>query len=270
MLCLRIIVTLLVHRGLVKMIGFKEPKYVGNPINVVKIFDEKEVDELVVLDIDAMVLGQEPNYQLIANPAAESRMPLAYSGGVKNVEQAKRIVGLGVEKVALNSITPERPSVLFDVADAIGRQSVVIVLDAKRRAHLDEYGVLTHNGKRRDGRTVREAASAMERAGIGEIVVNSIDKDGRTKGYDLELARKVRSVTSIPVTVLGGAGSLKDIGTLIENFGVIGAAAGSLFIFKGVYRAVLINYPRQVERAALVRSVLEIAWKKELAAEGLA
>lgn len=262
----RIIVSLLVKGGgLVKTIGFGEPKYVGDPINVVKIFNEKVVDELVVLDIDATVHGNEPNYQLIANLAAESRMPLGYGGGVKNVDQAKRIVGLGVEKVSFSSVAVENPDVIAQIADAIGNQSVVVVLDAKRRPRSEEYDVFTHNGTRNTGRSVREVAAQMERVGIGEIVVNSIENDGRMKGYDLELARQVRSVTSVPMTVLGGAGSLKDIASLIENFGVVGAAAGSLFVFKGVYRAVLVNYPREAERDALVQDALRIAWAKETA-----
>ena len=253
----RVIPCLLVHEGgLVKTVGFKTPKYLGDPINAVKIFNEKEADELVVLDIDASVKGAEPDYKMIANLAAECRMPLCYGGGVHSAEQAKKIIGLGVEKVALSSAAIENPGLIKQIADEIGRQSVVVVLDVKKRMLSKEYDVFIHNGKKNTKRSVIEVATHAEALGVGEIVINSIDNDGQMKGYDLTLAKKIRDAVTIPITFLGGAGSLDDIGALIRTCGVVGASAGSLFVFKGVYKAVLINYPSVVQRDQLIRSSL--------------
>ena len=253
----RIIPCLLVRdKGLVKTVGFAEPKYVGDPINAVKIFNEKEVDELMVLDIDATVRGHGPDYRMIQNIAAESRMPLCYGGGVKTAEQAKTIVGLGIEKVAISSAATENPGLISQVAEAVGNQSVVLVLDVKARGRGEQYEVWTHNGRVNTRRLPADFAAHAEKLGVGEIVVNSIDNDGRMRGYDLAAVRQVREATNVPITVLGGAGSLEDIGELIRRFGVIGAAAGSLFVFKGPYRAVLINYPSPADRDRVIREHL--------------
>lgn len=253
----RVTPCLLVHEGgLVKTVGFKAPKYVGDPINAVKIFNEKEADELVVLDIDATVNGAEPDYRMIANLAAECRMPLCYGGGVRSAAQAKKIIGLGVEKVALSAAAIDDPNLITQIADEIGRQSVVVVLDVKKRMLSKEYDVFTHNGKKNTKRSVMEVAAQVEALGVGEIVINSIDNDGQMKGYDLVLAKKMRDAVNIPITFLGGAGSLDDIAALIRTCGVVGASAGSLFVFKGVYKAVLINYPNVVQRDELIRSSL--------------
>lgn len=254
----RIIPCLLVRdKGLVKTVGFAESKYVGDPINAVRIFNEKGVDELIVLDIDASVRGTEPNFRMIENFAAESRMPLCYGGGIRNAEQAKTIISLGVEKVAISSAAIEDPSLISRVADAVGRQSAVAVLDVKA-GRRGEYEVWTQNGTKGTKRSPKELAVELEQAGVGEIVLNSIDNDGRMKGYDLKMVEQVREAIGVPLTVLGGAGSLKDIGELIRRFGVIGAAAGSLFVFKGVYRAVLINYPSAAERDQIVSEYLPL------------
>jgi cyclase len=253
----RIIPCLLVHEGgLVKTVGFKEPKYVGDPINAVKIFNEKEADELIVLDIDATARSAEPDYKLIANLAAECRMPLCYGGGVRSAEQARRIIGLGVEKVSISAAALADPPLVTRIADQIGRQSVVVVLDAKKRLLARDPEVWTHNGTRNTKRSVLDVALQMESLGAGEIVVNSIDHDGQMKGYDLALAARVREALHVPMTVLGGAGSLADIGRLVGTCGVIGAAAGSLFVFKGAYRAVLINYPNAAQKEDLMRNAL--------------
>jgi cyclase len=237
-------------------LAFKDPKYVGDPINAVKIFNEKETDELAVFDIDATARGAEPNFKMIANLAVECRMPLCYGGGVKTVEQAKRIVGLGVEKVAISSAAVETPELISAAAQEIGGQSVVVVIDAKKDDRTGEYMAWTHNGTRRAGRSVIAVARQAEALGAGEIVVNSIDNDGKMKGYDLTLARAVREAVRLPITVLGGAGSLADLGKLIAACGVVGAAAGSLFVFKGVYRAVLINYPAPTQKEDLFSAAL--------------
>lgn len=252
----RIIPCLLVRdKGLVKTVGFAEPKYVGDPINAVRIFNEKGIDELIVLDIDASVRGTEPNFRLIENFATESRMPLCYGGGIRTAEHAKTIISLGVEKVAISSAAIEDPSLITRIADAVGRQSVVAVLDVKA-SRWGKYEVCTKNGTKSTNRSPKELAIELQQAGVGEIVLNSIDNDGRMKGYDLNMVEPVREAIDVPLTVLGGAGSLNDIGELIQRFGVIGAAAGSLFVFKGIYRAVLINYPSASDRDQIVSKYL--------------
>lgn len=255
----RIIPCLLVHdNGLVKSTRFTDYKYVGDPLNAVKIFNEKETDELIVLDIDATAEGREPNFQLIANLAIECRMPLCYGGGVKTAEQAKRIVGLGVEKVAVSSAAVETPDLIGRIADEVGRQSCVVVLDVKRGTG-GRAEVWTHNGKRPTGKDPIAFAGEVEALGAGEIVLNSIDNDGVMKGYDLALARTLKDNVGVPVTILGGAGSLDHIKELIGSCGIVGAAAGSLFVFKGPYRAVLINYPQPARKDELTRAAIGVA-----------
>ena len=240
--------------GLVKTVGFASPKYVGDPINAVKIFNEKEADELIVLDIDATAQSRAPNERLISQFAVECRMPLCYGGGITTVEQVKRIIGLGVEKISLGAAAIATPSLITKTAREIGSQSVVVVLDVKKTPR-GAYEVFTHNGSRATGLDPLAAARAAEQHGAGEILVNSIDRDGTMKGYDLDLAALVRTVTRLPMSVLGGAGSLADIAALLTRCGVIGAAAGSLFVFKGTLRAVLINYPGQAQKEDLLRAV---------------
>ena len=250
----RIIPCLLVKdKGLVKTVNFKNPKYVGDPINAVRIFNEKEVDELIVLDIDATRESREPDYKMIEHLAAECRMPLCYGGGIKTVGQVQRIIGSGVEKVAISSAAVENPELVAEASDCVGNQSLVVVLDVKKRPIGDMYSVWIRNGQKNTGKNPIEFSQQLERLGVGEIVINFIDNDGLMKGYDLNLIEKVRPSTRIPLTVLGGAGSLHDIGQLINKYGIIGAAAGSLFVFKGVYRAVLINYPNRAEKDALIK-----------------
>ena len=244
----RIIPSLLIQdNGLVKTVNFKNPKYVGDPINAVRIFNEKEVDELAIFDIDATVHGTEPNYSLIERLASQSMMPLCYGGGVKTVEQAQRIFSLGIEKIALSSSVLQNPKLITEISDRVGSQSVIVVLDVKKKL-LGGYEVYTHNGKKATGINPIKFVEEAQRLGAGEIVINSIDKDGVMKGYDLDLIAKVRDKITLPMTVLGGAGSLEDIEKVIATHGVIGVAAGSLFVFKGPYKAVLINYPNKIEK----------------------
>ena len=257
----RIIPCLLVHEGgLVKTQGFKDPKYVGDPINAVKIFNEKESDELIVLDIDATVYGREPDFGLIAKLAAECRMPMCYGGGVKTAAQAQRIVDMGVEKVAVSTAAIANPSLLSEMAAAVGRQSVVVVLDVRKKSGLFArgYEVCTHNGKTVHKTDPIALAKQLQDAGAGEIVINSIDRDGFMQGYDLELASQFREVLKVPMTVMGGAGSLEHVGQLVSRLGAVGAAAGSHFVFKGKYRAVLINYPTPAQKIQLCREALHI------------
>lgn len=260
MLYPRIIPCLLVKdKGLVKTIIFKNPKYVGDPINAVRIFNEKEVDELMVIDIDATSEKREPDYRMIEHLAAECRMPLAYGGGVTKSDQVERIIQLGVEKVAISSAAIENPTLVTDAAERVGNQSVVVVLDVRKRFLGGKYEVFTHNGQKATGKDPLELAMQMEKLGAGEIIINSINHDGMMKGYDLTLVEKIRDSISVPLTVLGGAGSLHDIGQLIKKFGAIGAAAGSLFVFKGIYKAVLINYPNRIEKEAIFKESFYIS-----------
>jgi cyclase len=242
------------NKGLVKTIKFGGGKYVGDPINAVKIFNEKEADELIVFDIDATAAGVAPDYAMIRKLAAECRMPLCYGGGIKTIEHARQIIGLGVEKVAISSAALSDPKLIAAIAAEIGSQSVVVVLDVKKSL-FGQYEVVTHNGRKGSGRTPWDVACEAEKLGAGEIVINCVDRDGVMKGYDLDLARRIREAVALPISVLGGAGSLDDLGSLIQSCGVVGAAAGSLFVFKGPYRAVLINYPDALERQSLADRV---------------
>ena len=254
----RIIPCLLIHNGgLVKTVNFGNPKYVGDPINAVRIYNEKEVDELMVLDIDATVRGAQPDYQLISHLASECRMPLCYGGGVRTVAQIERIISLGVEKVAVSSAVVENPSLISDAASRVGSQSMVAVIDVKKSGLLRRQEVVTHNGSRRTGLNPIVFARQMVDLGAGEIVINSVDRDGEMMGYDLNLIEQVRQAVHLPLTVLGGAGSIDDVKELISRYGIIGAAAGSLFVFKGRYRAVLINYPNHAEKEALLPSKVD-------------
>jgi imidazole glycerol-phosphate synthase subunit HisF len=252
MLRSRITPCLLVHnKGLVKTVAFRDPKYVGDPINAVKIFNEKEVDELIVLDIDASVEGRGPDFELIRNLAFECRMPFCYGGGVSTVKEAKKIINLGAEKVALSSAAFENFDILSQIGRAVGIQSVVVVLDVKKTRLSGAYEIFIHNGKKGTGIKVKEFVQRLDKIGVGEIVINSIDRDGKMEGYDFSLIDMVRESTEVPITVLGGAGSIDDIKAVISRYKVIGAGAGSLFVFKGKYRAVLISYPNSAEKKAL-------------------
>lgn len=256
----RIIPCLLVkNKGLVKTINFRDARYLGDPINAVRIFNEKEVDELMVLDIDATFNNVEPDFKMIENLAAECRMPFCYGGGIKTAEQAQRIISLGVEKVAISSAAVDNPELVSEIAREAGSQSVVVIIDVKKKTIGGNYEVRIHNGKRSTGKCPIDFARQMESLGVGEIVVNSIDHDGTMNGYDFKLVDKIRKSINVPMSVIGGAGSLGDIGKLISKYGIIGAAAGSLFVFKGIYRAVLINYPNSAEKEAFIEEHYHIS-----------
>jgi cyclase len=248
----RIIPCLLIHNGgLVKTKNFTDPKYVGDPINAVKIFNEKEVDEIIVADIDATRLNKEPDYVLIEQIATECRMPFCYAGGVTRPEQVERIVSLGVEKVAIGAAAVSNPQLIQESASRVGNQSVVVVLDVKKTGLFKKHEVVTHNATKLTGINPVELAKKAEQLGAGELLINSVTNDGCMTGYDIDLVNAIRSAVNIPICVLGGAASLDDIRVLIEKFKVIGAAAGSIFVFKGKYRAVLIQYPTRTEKELL-------------------
>ena len=252
MLRSRIIPCLLIHKkGLVKTINFKNPKYVGDPINAVKIFNEKEVDELIVLDIDATREKRAPNLKMIKNLADECRMPFCYGGGINSVKEAVDIISLGVEKIALSHSALTNINLCKEIGDVIGKQSVIVVIDVKKKKLFGGYNIFTHNGTKKSDWRLDDFISKLEEIGVGEIVINCIDNDGVMQGYNLPLIEDIRKKCSMPLTLLGGAGSLDDVKKLITKFKIIGAAAGSLFVFKGKYRAVLISYPNREERKPL-------------------
>lgn len=254
MLASRIIPCLLVKDGgLVKGTRFSDYRYVGDPINAVKIFNEKEVDELTILDIDATAGGREPDYTMIANTAHECRMPLCYGGGVRTIEQIQRIIKLGVEKVAIGVAALENPRLISEGSRIVGSQSVAVILDVRRTRK--GYEVFTRNGSVPTGKAPVELGRHFEQIGAGEIIVNSVDDDGMMQGYDLKLVEMMYHAINVPLTVLGGAGSLDHIRELLSRFGQIGVAAGSLFVYKGKFRAVLINYPTAAEKRSLLAAM---------------
>lgn len=247
MLRTRVIPCLLVRRGgLVKTVRFKDPRYLGDPINAVRIFNEKEVDELLVLDISATAEGRGPPMQLLSELASECFMPLAYGGGVRSVEQMRAIFAIGVEKVALNTAAVEDPALVRAAADAFGSQSVVASLDVRKKL-LGGYEVVTRGATKGTGLDPVACARTMERSGAGEILLQSVDRDGTMSGYDVDLVRRVAGAVSVPVIACGGAGSVGDLGDVVRKGGAAAAAAGSLFVFQGRHRAVLINFPSQDE-----------------------
>ena len=211
---------------------------------------------MAFFDIDATVKNEEPNYVLIEKLANQSMMPLCYGGGIKTIEQAQRIFSLGIEKIALSSSVIKNPKLITEIAERVGSQSVIVVLDIKKKL-FGRYEIYTHNGKKSTGINPIAYAVELEKLGVGEIVINSIDNDGLMKGYDLELISKITQVITIPVTVLGGAGSLSHMKQVIDEHGIIGVAAGSLFVFKGPYKAVLINYPSKEDKQNLFTTLFE-------------
>lgn len=245
MLRSRIIPSLIIHRGgLVKSYQFSDHKYVGDPINAVKIFNEKEVDELAIFDIDATSAGVLPNLKQLKNIAIESRMPLSYGGGINSAKIASSIIKLGFEKISVSSAAIDRPLLIRELAEEVGSQSVVVTIDVRKNKLFSGYTIYTHNGKKKSKLPFRDFCEQAADMGAGEILINSIDRDGTMEGYDLNLARSVRDIVCCPITILGGCSGVDDMQSLIDTIGVVGAAAGSFFVFKGQYRAVLISYTR--------------------------
>lgn len=243
-------VLLLKGTGLYKTVRFKNPVYVGDPINTVKIFNEKEVDEIVLLDITATASGKEPNYEKIAEIASEAFMPMAYGGGVKSVDQAKRILASGFEKVVLNSAAVDSPGLISDLALAVGNQSVTISLDIKKSL-FGSYQLVWCNGEKARKGSVIEFAREFARLGAGEIMVHFVDRDGSMRGYDCEFISELCSAVSVPVIACGGAGGIGDLEAGLKS-GASAVAAGSMFVFQGKHRAVLISYPSPDEIDRLV------------------
>lgn len=253
MLTTRVIPCLLLKgKGLVKTVQFGDPRYVGDPINAIRIFNEKEVDELVLLDIQATANGASPQEKLIREIASECFMPLCYGGGIRSLDQAKRIFSLGVEKIAINTYAVEDPNFISSAAEWFGSQSVIVGIDAKRRTN-GKYEVFTHGGKLATGLDVAEHARRMEEMGCGEIFLNSIDRDGTQQGYDIDLVKQVSNAVSVPVIACGGAGKLSHFADAVKLGDASAVAAGSLFVFHGKHRAVLISYPPVSELEVLLQ-----------------
>ena len=215
--------------------------YIGDPINAVKIFNDKEVDELVFLDIDASIAGREPNYELLKAIAAEAFMPFAYGGGVRHIEQVKRLLSIGIEKVILNTIAFEDPAFVETCARVAGSSSVVVSMDVAGGL-FGARKVCVASGTRRIAGRPRDLAIEMEKRGAGEILLTSIDRDGTGKGYDLDLVSEVSGAVGLPVVICGGASSLDHMRQAVDA-GAAAVAAGSMFVFHGPHRAVLISYP---------------------------
>jgi imidazole glycerol-phosphate synthase subunit HisF len=237
---------LLRNRGLVKTVKFKNPTYLGDPINVVKIFNDKEVDELVFLDITATVERKGPPFKLLSEIASECFMPLAYGGGIRTLEDIRTILSVGVEKIAINSYAVENPNFIRAVADLFGSQSIVVSIDVKKSL-FGKYELFSHSGTKKTGLDPIKFAVEMERLGAGELLLNSIDRDGMMQGYDLELIKKVADSVNIPVVACGGAHTINDLGDAVKKGGASAVAAGSMFVFHGPHRAVLISYPTPQE-----------------------
>ena len=247
MLKTRIIPCLLLKdSGLVKTRKFKDPKYVGDPINAVKIFNDKEVDELIFLDISATPNNRKPNYSLVKDIASETFMPFAYGGGITSLSDIEKLISQGSEKVVLNSIAYDTPTLVNEAAKKFGSQSIVVSIDVKKN-FFGKQQVYIKCGKKCIGEFPEDWAKKMEDLGAGEIFINSIDNDGMQKGYDLNLIKKVADIVSIPVIASGGAWELQHLADAVKIGGASAVAAGSMFVFNGPHRAVLISYPNYKE-----------------------
>lgn len=238
----RIIPCLLMsNKGLVKTVGFKNPQYVGDPVNAVKIFNEKEVDELILLDIDASKQQQAPDFELIADIVSEAFMPIAYGGGVKTLEQAKRIVNCGVEKIIINSAALEQLSLIRELSNCLGASSTVVAIDVKKDI-FGTYRVFNPRTRKYAKMALKTYLADVVTTGAGEIMVNDISREGSYKGLNLDLIKVVSPISSVPLIISGGAGSIEHLADA-SMLGVSAVAVGSMFIYMGKHRAVMINYP---------------------------
>lgn len=246
MLKTRVIPCLLLRNaGLVKTVRFADAVYVGDPINTVRIYNEKEVDEIIFLDIVATPSGKSPQFSLITEIATECFMPFAYGGGIRTIEDAKQLLSAGAEKVAVNSAAFERPELITEIASRFGSQSVIASIDVKKRL-LGRYEVFTGGGRRATGIDPVAYAVRMQELGVGEILLTSIDRDGTMKGYDVDLIQGVARAVDVPVIACGGAGRIEDFGAAVHA-GASAVAAGSMVVYQGPHRAVLTNFPTKAE-----------------------
>lgn len=239
-------VLLLKNAGLVKTTQFKDPKYIGDPLNAVKIFNEKEVDELIFLDILATPENKKIPLEFLEQVAQECFMPLAYGGGIKTVDEIREILKVGVEKVIINTQAVENKTFVRDAVERHGSSTICVSIDV-RKNFWGKYEIYTHGGSKNTKLDPVSFAIEMDKAGAGEIMINSIDRDGTMKGYDCDLIKKVTDVVGMPVIACGGAGSVADFSKAVNEAGAAAVAAGSMFVFHGKHRAVLISYPEQEE-----------------------
>jgi cyclase len=237
---------LLRNKGLVKTVQFKNPTYLGDPINVVKIFNDKEVDELIFLDITATIENRKPSFDYMKDITSECFMPLGYGGGISNVEDIKTILGIGVEKICINSYAVKDPSFIRRASDMFGSSTIIVSLDVRKNV-FGKYEVYTDGGHKPAHLDPVRFAVQMAEYGAGEILLNSIDRDGTMKGYDLNLTKMVTAAVDVPVIACGGAGNVQHLIQVVKEAGASAAAAGSMFVFQGKHRAVLISYPKQQE-----------------------
>lgn len=242
---------LLSEGGLVKTVRFKNPTYVGDPINAVKIFNTKEVDELVVLDIGATGERRGPDFAAIQDIVSEAFMPVAYGGGISTVEEGRRLFALGIEKVVINSAAVDCPDLIGELAARFGSQSVVASIDVKQGGLFSSDQVLTHHASKKTGKGPASYAREMEKRGAGEIFLTSVDRDGTQTGYDCLLIKQVADAVEVPLVACGGAGKLYDFALAVEA-GASAVAAGSMFVYHGPHRAVLISYPNRQELEELL------------------
>lgn len=244
---------LLRNTGLVKTVRFRNPTYLGDPRNIVKIFNDKEADELALLDISATLENRAPRMDLLREVASECFMPLGYGGGVRRVREVEEIIGIGIEKVIINSAAVETPSLVKESAKAVGSQSIVASLDVRKSRFTRRYEVYTQGGRKATGIDPVTCAKRMEDAGAGEILLNSVDRDGTMSGYDLELIAMVARAVCVPLIACGGARSVADLSAAV-NAGSSAAGAGSMFVFQGRHRAVLISFPSPQDLSVLFGS----------------
>ena len=248
----RVIPVLLVSDGyLVKPVRFQGDKYIGDPINAVRIFNEKQVDELIICDIDASAKGTGVNYGLIEDIASEAFMPVGYGGGIGDADEARRITAIGIEKVVLNSSAMSRPEVVREVSEALGSSSTVVSIDAKRKL-TGGWEAYSHRASRKTGLSPADAARRAEADGAGEVLISSIDRESTMSGYDLKLVASVADAVRVPVIALGGAGSFDDFAPALDA-GASALAAGSMFVLHGKHRGVLLRYPPPAQVRSLAR-----------------
>ena len=242
----RIIPVLLVDdRDMIKTVNFNNPTYLGDPVNAVKIFNRKEIDELSILDISASKNHKEPDFELLADIASEAFMPLSYGGGITTLEQVKRLLAIGYEKVVINTALVENPQLVKEAVEFAGGQSVVASIDAKK--DFQGYCCVIRDGRENIKIEPAELAKRAEKYGVGEILINSVDRDGMMDGYDISLVKSIVENVSVPVTACGGAGGIEDLKRVIEQGKAHAAAAGSMFVYYGKLKAVLITAPSEEE-----------------------
>jgi len=241
---------LLKNSGLVKTIQFKNPKYIGDPINAIRIFNEKEVDELMVIDIGLGKNGGEPNYRLIEQFASECFMPLCYGGGIRTIDQATRLFNIGIEKILLHSLAFSDPNLVSKLADKFGVQSIVLSVNIKKNI-LKRDSLYFNNRKINVSKPWIQQIKNIVNSGVGEVLLTCVDREGTFKGPDLNLIREVSTSLSVPVIASGGIGSLQDIKNAIDS-GASAVSVGSYFVFHGPHRAVLITYPEYSELETLL------------------